>query len=249
MEVLNLSGFRKEDAERIKSSLIKLLPHLNTHTLILCGGIAIRHHLKEANQPFNYDTPVNDLDCQVKNIFDVKPSITQDFLLSHYHDYSGKKGHDDDFYIALVDPETKIKTDFFSYPPYLPFDPIKVNFENIPLLMRNPEDQLATQVLESSYVLAGSTIDPKWLKNIEALMKISDLNKAEKYFKNKERNKFQENITQIFSKIKAYLAKHPQQLKEKPYRKDPYKCELCENRNGFFVEPMEKIYKILDYSE
>ena len=255
METLLLESFG-EQKEKVHATLLKLLPHLNTENVILCGGIAIRHHLKKNNVAFDYERGFNDLDLMVKEVSDVKPSSAQDFMIYHYHDYSDKKPeHLDDFFVALLDKESKIKVDIFSYNPYVPFDPIDVVFEQYNLKMRNPADQLATQVLESTAVLEDSKVDPKWIENIEGLMKIADLEKANEYFHGKHffngkpENPFTENISEVFAKIKKKLSEKPELLVVKATRKEPYECGLCENINGFTVAPMEEAYKILGYVE
>ena len=256
MEKLLLESFGKQNQDKVRTTLLKLLPHLNTENVILCGGIAIRHHLKKKNIAFDYEREFNDLDLMVKNVSDVRPSSAQDFMIYHYHDYSDKKPeHLDDFFVALLDREPKIKVDIFSYNPYVPFDPIEVVFENYNLKMRNPADQLATQVLESSVVLEDGKIDSKWIENIEGLMKVADLEKADEYFHGKHffngkpENPFTENIPEVFEKIKKKVAEKPELLVEKATHREPYKCELCENRNGFTVAPMEEAFKILGYVE
>lgn len=251
-----LNSFGKGNKEDVKSTLLKLLPHVNTGNLILCGGFAVRYHLKKNNIDFNYDREFNDLDLLLKDIFDLKPSVSNDFIVYHYHDYSDKKqDHADDLFIALVDEEPKIKIDIFSYAPYTPFDPEDIEFEGVKLKIRNPEDQLATQILESAVILDGGTIDPKWIENIEGLLKISDPDKTNRYFHNKHyyngksENSFTESALEVYEKIKRQIKDTSEVLVSKSTRKDPYQCDLCENRNGFTVAPMDQVYKILGYTE
>jgi hypothetical protein len=247
-------GLKNED--KVKITLLKLLTHIDTNNVILCGGLAIRYHLKKNNIDFNYDRDFNDLDLLLKDISDLTPSVAKDFMVYHYHDYSDKKPkNSDDFFIALVDKESKIKVDIFSYNPYTPFDPNEIEFEGFKLKIRNPEDQLATQVLESAGTLEGSKIDPRWIENIEGLFKISDIEKADKYFHDKNsyngmgENPFTESILEVYEKIKKHLSEKPELLVSKPCRRNPYTCELCEDRNGFTVVPMDQVYNVLGYAE
>jgi hypothetical protein len=251
-----LDSFGEGNKEEVKATLLKLIPHINTDNVILCGGLAVRYHLKKNNIEFNYDREFNDLDLLLKDISDLKPSVSNDFIIYHYHDYlDKKKDHADDLFIALVDEEPKIKIDIFSYVPYIPFDPEDIYFEGIRLQIRNPEDQLATQILESAVILHGGKIDPKWIENIEGLLKITDPNKTDRYFHNKHyykgvsENPFTESAFEVYEKIKKQVIDKPELFVVKATRKDPYKCELCENKNGFTVAPMDYIYKILGYTE
>lgn len=251
-----LNSFGEGNKEDVKSCLLKLLPHVNFNDLILCGGFAVRYHLKKNGVDFNYDREFNDLDFLLKEVADLKPSVSQDFITYHYHDYADKKEeHADDLFIALVDEVSKIKLDMFSYAPYTPFDPEDIEFEGIKLKIRNPEDQLATQILESAVILEGGTIDPKWIENIEGLLKVSNPNKTDRYFHNKhyyngkKENPFVESALEVYEKIRNQVKVKPEVLVAKSTRRAPYKCELCENKNGFTVSPMEQVYKILGYTE
>jgi len=235
---------------KISKFLLKLLPHIDQEDAVFCGSLAIKYHLKNHNIEFDYNREFNDLDALVSKITSIKPSIANDFLVYHYHDYSNKSGHTDDFFIALVDEKQKIKLDFFSYKPYVPFDPVKVQFEGHKLKIRNAEDQLATQIIESSWVFKGHKISPKWLENIEGLIKIADKDKVEKYYQGKGHNPTKENSAyNLYKKTKSYLEEHPEQIVDKITHREVYDCELCENKNGFIVEDMEKIYKLLGYVE
>ncbi len=251
-----IESFGKPNEEKVKNTLLKLLPHVNTNNVILCGGLAVRYHLKKNNIDFDYDRELDNLDLMLKEVSDLKPSVAKDFMIYHYHDYSDKKPeHLDDFFFDLVDEDQKITVRLFSNNPYVPFDLEEIEFEGFKLKIRNSEDQLATQVLESAVTLEGGTITPRWIENIEALLKISDIEKADKYFHNKHfyngrgENPFKEGILEVFEKIKEHVSEKPELLVPKPCRRDPYKCDLCENRNGFTVLPMEQVYKVLGYTE
>lgn len=251
-----LNSFGEKNKEDVRSCLLKLLPHVNINNLILCGGLAVRYHLRKSNKTFDYGREFNDLDFLLKDVGDLKSSICKDLIVYHYHDYTNKKReHADDFFVALVDRSSKVKLDIFSYVPYTPFDVEEVEFENVKIKIRNPEDQLATQILESAVVLEGGTINPKWIENIEMLLTISDSDKANKYFHSKhyyngrEENPFTENVLDVYERIKNKIKINPEVLATKSTKRTPYKCELCENKNGFTVSPMENVYKVLGYTE
>lgn len=246
---LNLTGFNKTDAAAIKVSLRNLLPHVNLEKLILCGGVAIRHHLKNSGVEFDYVSPGNDIDILLEDLSDLRPSVSDDFLIYHYHDYEGQTDRPEEFFVALVHPETKTKIDIFNYKPYLPFDPVEVVSEGVTLQMRNAEDQLATQVLESAGVLKSNKIAKKWLENIEGLLKISDLEKASEYMKAKLVEFSESDLEKVHAKTLAYLKEHPEQVVESATRRELYDCELCAGGGGFIVEPMSRIYDLLGYVE
>ena len=245
--MLNLDGFKQDDAIKIETFLLKLLKHVNVENLVICGGLAIRHHLKTNNVPFNYQRAFNDIDLLLKNISDIKPTISQDFLIYHYHDYSGKTGHADDFYISVVDETIKIKADIYSYKPYIPIEPQKITFKEYELFIRNYDDQLATQLLEVEGIYKGNNVDPKWLDNINALSVIAKMDKAGSYYNRKLGLSGSGDVRQIINDLKTYLTSHPEQLVIKGNKRIPYVCELCESKSGFEVTPMPQIYKLLGF--
>lgn len=248
LTALNFDGFNQNDAIKMETFLLKLLKHVNVENLVICGGLAIRHHLKSNNVPFDYQRGFNDIDFLLKNLSDVKPTITQDLLIYHYHDYSGKIGHADDFYISVIDEDTKIKADIYSYKPYTPIEPEKIRFKEYELLLRNPNDQLATQLLEVAGIYKGNNVDPKWLDNINALSVIAKMDKVGSDYNRKLGLTGSEDVRQIINDLKNYLVSHPEQLVRKSNKRTPYECDLCESKSGFEITPMSQIYKVLGFN-
>lgn len=243
--------FGSGNRAKVEHFFDRLLPNINTDSLVICGSLAIRHGFMKRQVALDvagvYE--FNDLDALLKDITDIKTTIQKDFLIYHYHDYSHKPGHNDDFFLALVDPVTKIKLDLFSYKPYTPFDVDTVLYKGTSLKLRNIDDQLATQVLETAPVLEGSKVPPKWLTSLAQMWRVADPVKVNNYFSKKGANKYTQSCEEVYNMILDHLKNHPEQIVAKSTHRSLYTCPYCENTDGFTLAPMEEIYKLLGYVE
>src|SRR5260370_40796041 len=106
-EINLTSGFPESDAKKVDIFLQRLIPHLIDNEYLVVGGLAIRYQLYKHGVVYPI-RDFNDLDLKANSINTVKPSVTQDFLIYHYH--PEKNGS---FFIVLIDPVTKIKVDIF----------------------------------------------------------------------------------------------------------------------------------------
>lgn len=178
------------------------------------------------------------------------PSVTKDFLISHYHFHPNHTSHNDDFYIVLVDPISKTKIDIFDAKVNPPEETLKVQFKSYHLTIPSVEDQLVTTVLEACRVLDGNTNDPKQFTDGDLLMEIANIQRAEAIWKKRKSNKHSGSMIATFSQAKSLVGKHPELLVERMYRKrEPYTCQHCLRVPEFPITPMEKIYKVLGYIE
>lgn len=131
-------GFSGEEKERITTHLERLFPYLKPNGFVIVGGLAIRYHLLSHGIPYP-PRPFNDLDIIVRDSNVVSPSVSNDFLVYHYHPK--------DYFLALVDPISRTKVDIFSYNPK-PQETVKVPFENREVDIRSIEDQLVKTILD-----------------------------------------------------------------------------------------------------
>jgi len=94
---------------RAVGCLARLLPHLRPPFAALTGGLAIHLHLRRAGLPSSRRV-VSDLDLVAPAPDVVAPSVTSDFLVSHYHlPHQGNSK----FLVQLVDPVTRLRVDLF----------------------------------------------------------------------------------------------------------------------------------------
>ena len=88
--------------------LRRLLPHMDTERVALTGGVALDLCVDSSRQAPR--RPANDVDFVAADADAVRPSVTSDFLVSHFHlPHAGYAK----FLIQLVDPVSRIRVDFF----------------------------------------------------------------------------------------------------------------------------------------
>lgn len=236
-------GFTEIDKNRASAHLEKLLPYLTSHQFVLVGGIAIRYHLTQRGIGYPI-RPFNDLDMIAKNASVVSPSVTNDFLVYHYHPQIR-----DSFFIVLVDPQSKTKIDIFNYDP-APEKLISVPFKGQQVEIVSIEDQLVKTALDIRRISNEAKVDPKQFTDVELLMKIANLKEAEEIWRSKYFARFQGSLLDTIKKAQYIAREHPDWLREKPFRKPKaYVCRACHGTADFPITPMEDIYNILGYVE
>lgn len=219
--------------------LQKILPHMKKEQFLVVGGLAIRYHLNQHGVTYPL-REFNDLDLKAFSIDVIKPSVQKDFLIYHYHPL--KNGS---FFVALVDPGTKIKVDIFDttikHEEYtvLPFHEWKLKIVAI-------EDQLVKTVYDIGRISEESKVDPKQFSDTDLLLKIANIEKAQKIWGERNYKNYPSSINEAIERAKQIAKEHPEWLKEKPFRRpEPYVCPSCENTSDFKVTPMEEVYKVL----
>src|SRR5437660_2347368 len=106
-EIYMLFGFQeKQEAERIVTFVNKLRPHFIDNEYCFVGGLAIRYHVIRAGQTYP-SRPLHDIDIIVTNPSSVLPSIAEQVMVAHHHVSTTN------FFLKVVDPETKLKADIF----------------------------------------------------------------------------------------------------------------------------------------
>lgn len=91
------------DEDRLAACLARLWPHLDGEALALTGGVAIGVHLPSRRR-------LADVDFVAARMDAVRPSVTREYLVSHYHvpGPGVKKA-----IVQLVDPATRLRIDVF----------------------------------------------------------------------------------------------------------------------------------------
>jgi hypothetical protein len=97
-------------AARIGESLRGLLPHLDAARIALTGGVAIGLHLGPHPGDGTMGRPPEDIDLVAAAPDAVRPTVTTDFLVSHFH--LPQPGFPK-FLIQLVDAVTALRIDVF----------------------------------------------------------------------------------------------------------------------------------------
>ncbi len=243
-EQLLVVGFAENETKRIESLLDKLLPHLEVREFVIVGGLAIRFHLFSRGVEFPI-RQFNDLDMIAKTNHTLRPSVTRDFLISHYHLIPGQVP-----YVALVDAINHITVDIFGYDP-APEKVVAVGYKDYRLDIVSVEDQLVKTVADCTRILTDKyALDPKQITDAKLLMKIADMEKVERIWRTRVFSQHQKSLIDEFAGVLSAAEQFPNRLKKNPFKMPrDYVCAECATVPEFPLTTLDKIYDILRYGD
>lgn len=236
-----LLGFSDQETQEALGVLSRFVPHVIQENLVIVGGIARRHHLMKHGILYP-QRPFNDLDFMVKDASEMRPSITSEFLIAHYH-----LPRNSSFFAGLVDPQTKVTIDVFDYY-HAPIDPEEVQIAGFKLKIRGAEDQLTKAVYDLMKITKGRTLSPKEFDSVDQLLEVVDLGKTERIWKMKYTFLYPFSIMEAIQQARDERRKYPERVFEFPIRTtEPYDCLECTEVPGYELTPKEEIIKVLGY--
>lgn len=148
--------------------LARILPHLHPRAAALTGGLAIHLHLTRAGLR-STRRAIPDIDLVASDPDVVSPSVTDDFLVNHYH--LPQRGYSK-FFIQLVDPVTRVRVDVFPDVGNLLATATTVMLGGVPLLMVEAGGILAHKLHAIAAASVQSPVDEKHLRDVAALARL-----------------------------------------------------------------------------
>ena len=103
------TSFPASELERLSRCLASFMPHVRESELAVTGGVAIQFGLAERGHA-GRRTAIADLDCVASSVDAIAPSVSDVFLVSHYHVVQPGVPK---FMVQLVDPVSRIRVDVF----------------------------------------------------------------------------------------------------------------------------------------
>lgn len=227
--------FNKLESKKVYRSFLKLKKHLPN--FILTGGIATSYYL------FNFGIPTqkrkfNDLDVVIDDLNDLQPSVSRDFLISHYHPKNKKRK----FHVMLVDKKEAIRVDIFPFLTKAASRVQKAQIDSQNYSMLSLED-LACRMLTNCETF---NLDPKYFIDMLSLTAISDKKILREIWSEyaRENPSFDDTYNASVSKVKS----HPELLKKNIYSQDlNIVCEKCVNSPNFPLASNQEVYNLLGY--
>lgn len=235
-------GFSSEDTQKALQVLSKLIPYVVPENLVLVGGLARRYHLLRSDVSFP-QRPFNDLDLMIKDRTDLNPSVTDKFLIAHYH-----LPRNTSFFAQLVDPQTKVAIDVFDYY-HSPVDPEEVQVNGLALKIRSAEDQLTKTAYDLMKITKGNNLYPKEFDSADQLLQMVDLEKADAIWRMKYASLYPFPLAEAIHRAKEEATRHPERVFEFHNRRtEPFVCLECTEVPGFPIAPKEEVIKTLGYA-
>jgi hypothetical protein len=98
------------NSDALRNCLSRLLPPVDRDRIAMTGGVAIGVHLARSYGDASRGAAAEDIDFAVESVDAIRPTVTNDFLVSHFH--LPQMGYPK-FMVQLVDPVTRLRLDFF----------------------------------------------------------------------------------------------------------------------------------------
>lgn len=240
-----LAGLPPEIAEPMIGFAAKLIPNIRPGEFGIGGGLAARYHAAKAGSIVPDYTP-DAIEITVIDAQSVLPDLAAtDVLFAHYH-----LGGDDEFYMSVVDPQSKLTAHIRTDLARRTFT--GGNFGNYMVNVNPPAALFANTVLELQKLgRGGQTVDPQLFTQAELLLPCVS------GYVHVARTAWQqlhpqaENLPDIFQAYQSALnarSLYPDLLR--PNHKDePYDCTQCMDDIYFPVSDMAEIKSILGYVE
>lgn len=232
-----------EEAAKCFASLSKLSRHLEK-PVVITGGIAIGWHLLKKGFPIK-KKPFNDIDTVVEDLSGIRSSLSQDFLINHFHP-SRRNGK---ILIQLVDEEHGARIDVFTPNSKTLFERLSdFKIGNLYCKAVSAED-LAAKLLSIIYSVAkGEPINTKYVEHFRLLSTAVDLATArEVWHYYRQENQFA-GFDEAAAVVERSLASNINLLQDDEYCQNINSaCQWCGESKKFPLAPRTKIYEILGY--
>ena len=242
-DILQEVFLASEDAARWRGSVSKLARHL-TEPVVVTGSIAVHWHLLN-NDVRRKMTHLNDIDVVVEGLPSLRPSLSQEFLIRHFHPQRGRGR----ILIMLVDEEHRTRIDVFTPgSSSLAARFTELATEGFPCMVVSAED-LSAKLLSIIYpITSGEPVEPKYVESFRALSTVVDLEKVKNVWRDYRKEGQPLNFEEAAEAIWRSLTLHPDLLQIGHYNRDVNQtCPWCSKSELFPLADLSKICNILGY--
>jgi|SRR6266545_1397437 len=232
-----------EDITRCHGSLSKLARHLEK-SVVITGGMAAGWHLLK-NGVRRKKTHLNDIDVVVEGLPILRTSLSQDFLIRHFHPNRGRGK----ILIQLVDEEHGTRIDVFTPgSSSLTTRLTDSAIGDLPCRIVSAEDLLAKLLSVIYPTTTGASVKPKYVESFHLLSTVADLYTVRElwreYGKEGQHLDFEEAVEAVQRSITA----NPGLLRAGHYSQDINQtCQWCCESESFPLASRSKIYEIIGY--
>ena len=232
-----------EDSLRCRGSLSKLAQHLEA-PVIVTGSIATALHLLK-NGIRRQMTRLNDIDTVVEDLPRVRSSLSQDFLINHFHPLRGQGR----VLFQLVDEEYSTRIEVFTSNSITLSERL-TDFSIGDLRCRavSAEDVLAKLLSVIYPVTKGEKVDPKYVEHFQALSAAVDLKTMREIWRDYRKESYPLSFDEAVEAVRRSINANPDLLQREEYCQDiNFACRWCFEAEQFPLAPRSKIYEILGY--
>lgn len=152
--------------ERLHASLSRLLPHVDPGRIALTGGIATGLRLGARCGERAAGIEAGDVDLVAAEVDAVRPTATDDFLVSHFH--LPQPGYPK-FLVQLADPASRLRIDIFPDSLNALRRAEVMDVAGLHMRVLNASDLLDHKLATLARASAESPVDPKHLDDARRL--------------------------------------------------------------------------------
>lgn len=224
-------------------SISKLAKHLN-QPVIFTGGIAIDWHLLSKGI-HRQKKQFNDIDIVVDDLSGIRDSLSEDFLINHFHPLRGKGR----ILIQLVDAKYSTRIDIFTPTSATLRERLTdLTIGDLSCKVVSSEDILAKLLAVIYPLTKGECVDPKYLEHFNSLYSIADLKQEREiwldYRKEDQPLDFDNAREAVYESVEA----RAELIKKPDYCQGvEFICHWCSESDLFPIADRHEIYSILGY--
>jgi hypothetical protein len=231
------------DIAKYNDTLSKLARHLE-EPIIVTGSIATSWHLIKNGSPVR-KSHLNDIDIVVEGLSSLRTSLSQDFLINHFHPRRGGGR----ILIQLVDEEHSLRIDVFT-PTTRTLTNRLTDFAIGEGSCRivSAED-LSAKLLTVIYPAAeGAPVEPKYVESFKLLSTIADRDILREVWREYRKENQTLDFDEASEAVQRSVTAHPGLLQASDYSQDVNKtCPWCYESEQFPLATRSKIYEVLGY--
>jgi hypothetical protein len=232
-----------EDYSRCLGSLAKVARHLN-ETVTVTGGIAADWHLLKSEKLVD-GSPINDIDLVVEDLSALPPSLSNDFLISHFHP-SRERGK---ILIQLVDEEYSTRIDIFTRKVESLLERLTHAFlGETSVRFVSAEDLLPMLLSLISPVVSGTAVERKYAERFNSLLAAADLEMVRALWHEYRQESQPSEFDEAAEAVRRRISAGPALLQAASYDQDIHStCSWCNQSKLFPLASRPRIYEILGY--
>jgi hypothetical protein len=232
-----------EESFRCQHALTKLALQMREPPLVT-GGLAVKWYLSKhgvhtARRPFN------DIDVVIHDRSQLRGSLTQEFLIAHYHPTRGRGK----ILLQLAEEESRSRIDLVTpYSCSITERAQRVTIGGVSCWIVAAEDLAARLLCILYQVVIDKPVAPKYYESFMRLANIADMNSVAAIWHEYRDDWHTDDLSEAITSVHQTIAKHTHLLQPDVYSQAIDRtCPCCRHSEGFPLAPAARIHEIWGY--
>jgi len=232
-----------EESFRCQHALKKLAQQMRDPPLVT-GGLAVQWHLLK-HGVHTERRPFNDIDVVIHDRSQLRDSLTQHFLIAHYHPTRGRGK----ILLQLADEESRSRIDLVTpYTCSITDRAQRVTIGGVSCGIVAADDLAARLLCILYQVVNNKPVAPKYYESFTRLAKIADMNSVAAIWHEYREDWQTDDLSEAMTSVHQTIAKHTHLLRPDAYSKAIDRtCPWCRDSEGFPLAPGARIHEIWGY--